>query len=146
MRCRQDMPIKEFTDLVVWQLANTLKCEVLDFISKPPACRDFEYCARMRDSTASTTRNISEGFSRRRRADFAKFLEYALASLMETEDGLIDAHNRGYIAAKLYSRLWNLSKAAERAIRNLHRLKRRQADEVRNKRKRGRMAASGSHT
>ena len=128
------MPIKEFTDLVVWQLANTLKCEVFDFTSKSPACRDFEYCGQIRDSASSITRNIAEGFGRRRPAEFAKFLEYSLGSLLETEDGLIDAHDRAYIDAKLYSRLWNLAKATERATRNLHRVKKRQAEVDRRKR------------
>jgi hypothetical protein len=48
-----------------------------------------------------------------------QFLESAKAPPEETPDHLIEAKTRELIDARLFSRLWNLSKAAERAATNL---------------------------
>jgi four helix bundle protein len=66
---------------------------------------------------------------------FAQFLGYAKASLLETQNHLIDARDRKYIEAQLFSRLLNLAKAAERATTNLLLAKLRQADEEQRKRR-----------
>lgn len=124
--CKWNIGLRDFRDLVAWQLSYTLKCEVFEFTTKPAAARDVRYCDEIRDSSASTPRNIAEGFGRYRPAEFARFLEFALGSLVETRNSLIDGRDRGYLEAKLFSRLWNLSGAAERATKNLMLSKTRQ--------------------
>ena len=119
--------MRDFKELVAWQLCYTLKCEVFDFTEKGPAARDFKYRDQIRDSSASAPRNIAEGFGRYRPAEFARFLEYAVGSLDETKNSLMDGRDRKYLDAKLYSRLYNLACAARRATRNLLLAKRRQA-------------------
>ena len=98
------MGVRDFRDLVCWQLSYTLKCEVYAFTADGPASRDFKYRDQIRDSASSAPRCIAEGFGRFRPRDFARFLEYARASLMETRNSLIDGHDSGYIADALYSR------------------------------------------
>jgi four helix bundle protein len=115
------MGVRDFRDLIAWQLSDRLRSEVLAFTATGPAARDFKYRDQIRDSGASTPRNIAEGFGRFRPRDFARFCEFALASLNETQDGLIDGRNREYLDQALFSRIWNLSKAAERATKNLMR-------------------------
>jgi hypothetical protein len=41
--------------------------------------------------------------------------------LEETKYGLIDARDRAYLELRLFSRLWNLSRATERSTKNLKR-------------------------
>jgi four helix bundle protein len=125
--------IRDFRDLVAWQLSHTLKCEVFEFTSKPPVSRDFRYCDDIRASSASAPANIAEGFGRFRPLPFAQFLTTAKASLQETQNHLIDGRDRGYLDDRLFSRLWNLAKAAERATTNLLRSKQRQAAAERRK-------------
>src|SRR3954469_20247269 len=91
------MGIRDFRDLICWQLADALKAEVLAFTARPPASGDFKYCDQIRDSAASATRNIAEGFGRYTPADFARFLSYARSSLIETQNHLIDGRQRGYL-------------------------------------------------
>ena len=92
------MTIRDFRDFVAWQLSYQLKCEVFEFTAIGRAARDFKYRDQIRDSSASTPRNIS---------------------LEETQNSLIDARDRAYLEEKLFSRLWNLSRAANRATKNL---------------------------
>jgi len=134
--------VRDFRDLVAWQLSDALRSEVFAFTETGPASRDFKYRDQIRDCAASASRNIAEGFGRYRPAEFARFLEYAVGSLEETKDALIDGHDRGYLDKKLDSRLRNLAGAAERVTKSLLRAKQRQvkkeAEERQQNRRRGR--------
>jgi four helix bundle protein len=73
------VPVRDFTDLVCWQLSNELKCEVIAFTEIGPAARDFKYRNQVRDSSASAASNIAEAFGRFRPRDAARFAEFACA-------------------------------------------------------------------
>jgi four helix bundle protein len=118
--------VRRFQDLVAWRLSHALKCEVLAFTATGPASRDFKFCDQIRDASASAPRNIAEGFGRFRPADFVRYLDYARGSLMETENHLIDAKDRGYLDEDLSSRLISLTRCALKATTNLLRSKQRQ--------------------
>src|SRR5438093_5747868 len=85
----RDGVVRDFRALVCWRLSHDLKCEVFDFTESGPAARDYKYRDQIRDSGASAPANIAEGFGRFVPADFAQFLKYARASLMETQNHLI---------------------------------------------------------
>jgi len=123
--------VRDFRALVCWQLSHELKCEVFDFTNVGQASRDFRHRDQIRDSSASAPSNIAEGFGRFRPTEFAQYLNWARASLMETQDHLIDAHDRGYLSDPLFSRLWSLAAAALRTTTNLMRSKQRQANQAR---------------
>jgi four helix bundle protein len=117
---------RDFRNLVAWQLSYALKCEVCAFTAEGTAARDFRYRDQIRDSSASAARNIAEGHGRQRSGEFAGFCRYALGSLQETRSSLLDGRDRGYLDDRLFSRLWNLANAAERATKNLMRALQRQ--------------------
>ena len=121
------MAVRDFRDLVCWQLSYELKCEVFAFTATGPASRDFKYRDQIRDASASAPRNIAEGFGRFRPRDFARYLEYARASLEETKNHLIDGRDRGYLPLALYGRLFGLARAANKTTTNLMLSKQRQA-------------------
>jgi len=108
------MVAKRFEELEAYQLALELKREVYALTANPPASKDFKFCSQTRDSAASTTRNIAEGFGRFRPAPFAQFMEYAIASTMETEVGVHDGIDRGHFSRERASRALSL---AERCIK-----------------------------
>jgi len=118
-----------FSELVCWKLSQALKVEILAFTDRGPAAQDFKYRDQIRDSAASAPRNIAEGFGHFGAREFARFLGYARASLMETASSLVDGHDRKYLDTQQYSRLMNLTRAALKATTGLLRQKRRQADE-----------------
>lgn len=121
------MGVRDVRDLVCWRLAHELKCEVVAFTATGPASRDFKYRDQIRDASASATRNIAEGFGRYTPGEFARFLSWARASLLETIDALLDGRDRGYLTPHLHDRLSNLARAALKTTTNLMLAKQRDA-------------------
>ena len=107
------MGAQSFTELVCWQLSNELSREILAITARAPACADFWFCRQIRNSSASACGNIAEGFGRFQPGEFANFLRYAKASLVETRAHLITARDRKYLDDRLYSKVSNLARAAE---------------------------------
>jgi four helix bundle protein len=125
------MPIRNFRDFVCWQLSYELQREVFAFTASGPASNDFKFHDQIRNSSASSPRNIAEGFGRYQPAEFAQYLRWARASIMETQSSLIDARDSRYVPDALFSRLFNLSAAALTATTNLMLAKQRQAADAR---------------
>ena len=129
------MGARDYRDLLCWQLSEELKCEVLAFTATPPALQDYKFCDQIRDSSAGAPRTIAEGFGRYRPAEFARFLEYARSSLMETQNHLVDARDRKLLSDRLYSRLSNLAAAALKVTTRLMLERQRTAARLRRARK-----------
>jgi four helix bundle protein len=110
---------RRYQELVCWQLANELKREVYAFTAIEPALKDFKYCTQIRDAARSTTSNMAEGFGRFRPADFARFLEIARASLLETDNLLCDGRQLGYLSETSLLQLRSLADRATGASTNL---------------------------
>ena len=125
------MAVRDFQDLLAWQLSYELKCEVFAFTATGPASKDFKYRDQILTSSASAPSNIAEGFGRMHPRDAARFYEFARGSLMETRSHLIDGRDRGYLERELCSRLSNLARAALKTTTALWRAKRRQAGQER---------------
>ena len=102
-----------FEDLEAWRIADELKREVYALVATRPASKDFKFCNQIRESAASPTRNIAEGFGRFRPGPFAQFMEIAIGSTMETQNSLKDGIDRGYFTVESIDRA---SKLARRCI------------------------------
>ena len=105
--------LRRYEDLEAWQIADELKREVYALTASGPAARDLEYRNQIRDSAASSTKNIAEGFGRFHPGDNARFVEISLASTMETQDSLKDGVDRGHFTPERVARAREL---AERSI------------------------------
>jgi len=113
------MTAKRYEELICWQLAHELHLEVLAFTAIAPASKDWKYCAQIRDSSSSGPSNIAEGFGRFRPTEFARFLDFARASLLETDNHLKDGRARGYLDDALFKRLTLLAHRATGATTKL---------------------------
>jgi four helix bundle protein len=107
------MAARRYQDLDCWQLSNELKRRVYTFIALRPASLDLKFCNQIRDSARGAPRTIAEGFGRFRPTEFARYLEFARSSLMETQNHLGDALDCAYINAIEHDALFEL---ADRAI------------------------------
>jgi four helix bundle protein len=105
--------VKRYEDLDAWRLADELKLEVYALTATGPASTDFGFRNQIRNSAASATKNIAEGFGRFRPADNARFVEFSVASTMETTDSLKDGIDRGYFTP---ARVQPALELAERSI------------------------------
>jgi four helix bundle protein len=114
------MIARRYQDLDCWQLSNNLKRLVYAFIAKPPASKDFEFCDQIRRSARGAPRTIAEGFGRFRPKEFARYLEFARASLIETQNHLDDALDSQYITAEEHAGMFRLADRAIGASTRLH--------------------------
>jgi four helix bundle protein len=106
---------RRYEDLIVWQLAHELQRAVFALTASGPVNRDFKFCAQIREAASSGPRNIVEGFGRFSPGDFARFLEIAKGSLMETHNHVRDGFERGYFTEEERGRLCRLAGRAIKA-------------------------------
>ena len=112
---------RTYRELHCWQLATQLKRRLYEIIAMPPAKSDFRFCDQIRDSARGGPRAIAEGFGRFRPTEFARYLEFARASLMETQSLIDDALDSGYVTQSVHDELTSLANRAIGATTNLHR-------------------------
>jgi four helix bundle protein len=106
------MIARRYQDLDCWQLSNALKRRVYAFIATAPASKDFEFCNQIRGAARGAPRTIADGFGRFRPKEFARYLEFARASLIETQNHLDDALDAKYVTAEEHGEVFKLANRA----------------------------------
>ena len=82
-------PIKTYRDLVVWDKAMNLGVIVHRFCEKRRAPRYFVLLDQLQRFAGSIPSNIAEGYGRRSRGDYMRFVAIANGSLCELETHLL---------------------------------------------------------
>ena len=93
---------ENFKDLQIWQRSRLLTNEIYDAFEK---IRDFEFRSQIQRASVSVMNNISEGFERRTKKDFAHFLDLSKGSSGEVRSMLYLAEDRRYIDKSFAERL-----------------------------------------
>jgi four helix bundle protein len=131
------MGVRRYHDLIAWQLANAFKAEVYRLLEvKQAALRSWRLREQLADAAGAVPKDISEGFIRFSPSQFARFLDYALASRGEAEEWLKDAVERKFLTPEeareglsLAKRCWNVSlelkHSQEREIERRRRLRKK---------------------
>lgn len=88
--------IRSFRDLVAWQKAVDLCQTVYEVSKRFPADERFGLVAQIRRAAVSVPSNIAEGYGRRSKGDYLRFLNVALGSLCELETQAILAIRLGF--------------------------------------------------
>ena len=87
---------KTFRDLLVWRKAHESVLEVYRLSAEFPKAELYGLTSQIRRAAVSVPANIAEGFKRRSKAEKARFLNIAHASLEECRYYLILAKDLGY--------------------------------------------------
>jgi four helix bundle protein len=90
-------PAQRFQDLVVWQKAHKLVLAIYQLTTSYPKHELFGLTSQMRRAAVSVPANIAEGFKKRGRADKARVLNIAEASLEELRYYLLLSTDLGYL-------------------------------------------------
>lgn len=90
-------PAKRFEDVVAWQKSHALVLEIYRVSAGFPKNETFGLTSQLRRSAVSVPANIAEGFKRQGKAEKARFLNIAEASLEEARYYLILARDLGYL-------------------------------------------------
>ena len=86
----------KFEKLVVWQKAIEYANLLYSVTDEFPSRENFGLTSQLRRAAVSVSSNIAEGNSRSSRADYARFIEIAYGSLMETVSQLHIARLRQF--------------------------------------------------
>ena len=86
---------ERFEELEIWQEARRLHGEVYASLRK---CTDYSFRDQMRRAALSVMNNISEGFERRTKKDFAHFLDLAKGSAGEVRSMSFAAQDVGVLS------------------------------------------------
>ena len=78
----------DFFELLIWQLANELRIEVLKLTERPPLAYDWKFRGQIEDAVDSICRNIAEGYAADTHGGFAWYLRVSWRSLNELRDAL----------------------------------------------------------
>jgi len=90
--------IHRFTDLRAWQACYTYKNSIYRLCERGRLSTDWKLRRQLEDAVAGPPGHIAEGFGRFNPADFARFVVLARSSLMESQNHLRDAVDRGHIS------------------------------------------------
>jgi four helix bundle protein len=91
------MALRTYKDLLVWQKAMDLLVDVYKVTARYPREERFGLAAHTRKSAVSIPSNIAEGYARKTRGEYVRFLDIAYASTAELETQLIAGDRLGYI-------------------------------------------------
>ncbi len=98
-------PIKEFTDLKVWQEGHSLVISVYKITKSFPKTEMYSLIDQMRRSATSITSNIAEGFGRQTYKEKVQFYYLSQGSLTELKNQLLIAKDVGYLNSVKYYNL-----------------------------------------
>ena len=85
-------------EVLAYQLAVELRDRIIELTESGKAARDYKFRDQIRDSAASATRNLAEGFARFDHPQFAYLARVARGSLGETKDCIGDGCKRRYFS------------------------------------------------
>ena len=85
---------RNFSELVVWQLADELRQQSVKLTGRPTYLRNVSLREQTDDAIDSICRNVAEGFSADTHGQFAWFLRISRRSLNEVQDALLSAQHK----------------------------------------------------
>jgi len=113
------MGVRRFTDLRAWQACHAYKNAVYRLCAAGPLSVDWARRRQLEEAVAGPPAHVAEGFGRFNPADFARFLVLARSSLMESQNHLRDAVDRGYISEEACIEHSRLAEAALQEVTGL---------------------------
>jgi len=89
--------LKSFKELIVWQKAYRLVLEIYKITGSFPKSETYGLSQQIRRAAISIPSNIAEGYGRKSKTDYHRFLSIAYGSLLEIETQYLLAIDLGYI-------------------------------------------------
>src|SRR5271157_4506652 len=94
--------VRDFTDLVTWKSARTLRMSIYRLCKRFPKEEAFGLSSQMRRAAVSVTANLAEGYGRFSYQENIQFCRQSRGSVYELRDHLTTALDAGYITPDEY--------------------------------------------
>jgi four helix bundle protein len=88
--------LKSFKELIVWQKAYRLVLEIYKFTYNFPKEETYGLVQQIRRAAISIPSNIAEGYGRKHKTDYHRFVSMAYGSLLELETQYMLSIDLGY--------------------------------------------------
>jgi len=111
--------LKNFKELKVWEKSYQLSLDIYRVTTKFPDDEKFGLISQIRRATVSIPSNIAEGYGRRTRADYIKFLHIAYGSCCELETQMLISIDLNYLDNEKGSEIMDKIKEVERMLKSL---------------------------
>lgn len=108
--------IRTYRDLNVWKKAISLAVEVYRKCSKFPQVEMYGLVSQMQKASVSISANIAEGYARRTRKEYLRFLDIALGSLYELQTQTVISTRLNYLKNDEAKEFYELQREIERML------------------------------
>ena len=88
--------LKSYKELIVWQKAYKLVLEIYKYTFNFPKTETYGLVQQIRRAAISIPSNIAEGYGRKSKTDYHRFLSIAYGSLLELETQYMLSIDLGY--------------------------------------------------
>ena len=111
--------MKTYRDLLVWQKAIAFVTQIYKSVQVFPKEELYGLTSQIKRSAISIPSNISEGYGRKSRNDYIRFLQIAMGSLFEIQTQLEISKNLGSLFESRFKELYESSREIERMLSSL---------------------------
>ena len=111
--------MKTYRDLIVWEKA--INFVTIIYLKTKKFPNEERYClvSQMRRSAVSIPSNIAEGYGRKSKKDYIRFLQIAISSIFEIQTHLEISSNLMYLPKNDFNKIFELSREIERMLSSL---------------------------
>ena len=106
----------KFEKLDVWQKAMEYADLVYKVTQAFPSEERYGLTSQLRRSAVSVSSNIAEGASRSSETDYARFIEIAYGSLLESVSELEVARRQGFLSQDVFGQVYESAEAVARQL------------------------------
>jgi four helix bundle protein len=111
--------MKTYRDLVVWQKAILFVTQIYKALKVFPQEELYALTSQMKRSAVSIPSNIAEGYGRKSKKDYIRFLQIAMGSIFEMQTQLEISKNLKFLSESNFNELFESSREIERMLSSL---------------------------
>ncbi len=115
-RVSRRSPIRTFRDLIIWQKAMLFGTEIYKVTRTFPREEQLGLVSQLRRSSVSIRSNVAEGYGRKARGDYLRFLQVTMGSIFVVQTQLQIASNLDFLGPHVFETMFEKSRELERML------------------------------
>lgn len=111
--------MKTYRDLLVWQKAIAFVTQIYKSVKAFPTEELYGLTSQIKRSAVSIPSNIAEGYGRKSKNDYIRFLQIAMGSIFEMQTQLEISKNLEFLSVNRFNELYESSREIERMLSSM---------------------------